>query len=96
VDAERSRLQTRIDNLKKRVEEAKKKRAESAAKVKKLTTPEETDRIHQVTTKWKTACQEAIQALAKKKQGVTLGQIMAHFNLDPEQLGYDKENDSFT
>jgi len=96
VDAERLRLQNRIGTLSKRVTDAKKKRANSESKVKKLATPEEVERIKQLTVKWKTVCQEAIQALAKKKQGATAAEVISHFHLNPEQLGYDKETDLFT
>jgi len=96
VDAERLRYQNRIETLSKRITAAKKKRASSEAKCKKLATPEEVERIKQLIVKWKTVCQESIQALAKKKQGSTAADVISHFRLNPEQLGYDKECDSFT
>jgi len=92
---DRQKLESQINNLKKRNMELIHKRAESETKIKKLTSPQESLRLKTVTEKWRTACQEAIQALQGKQAGVTAGQIIHAFNLDETQLRYDKENDTF-
>jgi len=92
---ERAKLHTRIESLRKRIEQEKQKRAESKEKFKLLTTPEKTEQIKMATAKWKTACQKAIQLLQKKEQGLTVGQIISCFGLNPVQLEYNKDSDSF-
>jgi len=72
--------------------ELQQRREESELLVKKLTTPEELDKLKEKTEKWTSITQEAIQLLQGTQEGVTREQIIKFFNLTPSR---DVETDSF-
>jgi hypothetical protein len=63
---------------------------------------EEIKRLNELIEKWRSACQEALIEIKSKAQNtsssatdLTLGQLITYFQIDPKQLNYDAESDSF-
>jgi len=53
-------------------------------------------KVDDLIVKWRTACQQVLLELQQKSPNVVpLGQLLAHFQIDPVLIQYNEEVDSF-